>query len=221
MIVRCADCNAPTIRGICPDCLGDGAWHASVVLVLGLLAAAMVFHACDGHAQDAAGTTPAPLSARDRDDVARCLVAEADGHEREMVPILGVISRRAHAHGMTWGGVARGYCAVFHPASPTLTVRVLERRAAILALPGTRSAWSAHWTLALSVINAYRAGAYAEPCSELATDWGDRAGDSQRARRAGWREVACDGARLNSFWIATSRTVPADLARGRGRGGRP
>lgn len=156
---------------------------------------------CDARpaeAQDAphTRTTLRPLSLTERDDIARCLISEGDGRQSEMVPILAVIARRAEQHGMRWATFARAYCAVFDPRTAHT-----RRIASILALPGTRSSWSAHWPVALETIDAYRAGLLLDTCGEPATDWGDARGDAARARHAGWREVHC-GSTRNVFWTS-------------------
>ena len=86
----------------------------------------------------------------------------------------------------------------------------------ILALPDVGSATRrAQYDAARKALEDWSLGVLEDPCTEAATDWGDRHGDSERARRAGWHPVECPGTR-NAYWIATRRAgaVLAELARG-------
>jgi hypothetical protein len=205
VIVRCAVCSTPTVRGVCPSCLGDGAWHASVVLVIGLIVAAAVFHSCGGNAagQDA---PPRLLSATERVDVARCLVAESEPGP-DYPAILAVLAQRSSS--LAWS--ARHYCALFVTTHPSL------RQRALLLLPGGPSShiYRAHYRAALDAVDAWERG---ERPACAPDHFGDRLHDAQRARRAGWSVVDC-GRTTNLYWRGGGRHrgIRAETARGGSR----
>ena len=182
----------------------DGVWF---LLVIGLVLGAILTRACETLAE--AQVAPHIVVVGDRRDAARCLVAEADGGRADVAAIVHVLARRAAAHGGTLASVARTYCALYRTTPRARTVE-------ILALPDVGSATRrAQYDAARKALEDWSLGVLEDPCTEAATDWGDRHGDSERARRAGWHPVECPGTR-NAYWIATRRAgaVPAELARG-------
>ena len=151
----------------------------------------------------AAGQEP-PRTAqleRDREDLARCLVAEADAHSADYAPILSVLDARASRVGSTPAAVARRYCSALRTPRPT------RRQALIVALPGGDGArgWRRAWAAALAAVDAFAAPV----CG--ATHWGSRADGHPRA----WVAVDC-GPTVNLFYREPDRAgvVPAAMARG-------
>jgi len=146
---------------------------------------------------------PRAWSPETRLTLARCLIAEADGHTADYLPILGVLERRAELTGRTIGQQARAYCGVY---------RLRTRRArAILASTVTRPAHGqrALWDRALDTVTRYERGLVVDTCG--AAHWGGR-GDTPPPR---WVRVDC-GPTANHFYVegrrqpATSTPRPAD-----------
>lgn len=177
------------------------------MLVVGLALGALCVKACEAVTADAQDA-PRALSARDRDDVARCLVAERSAHHEDDGAILTVLARRAVRFHGSVGETARHYCAAHRALHPS------QRQRDILALPGGPAAhrYAAAWASAQASIAAWQSGELRHGCNEMPDEWGDRMHDAQRARRAGWVVVDC-GRTANMMW--RHGTLRADLARGR------
>lgn len=207
---RCHECSAPILPGehrLCGECEVQrfARWALSVGAIVAACALA-AFTSCEGraHGQDAPAHA---LTVRDRDDVARCLVAERSAHHEDDAAILTVLSRRAVRFHGSVGETARHYCAALRTVHPS------QRQRDILALPGGPAArrYAAAWASAQASIAAWQSGDLRHGCSETPDEWGDRLHDAQRARRAGWVAVDC-GRTANMMW--RHRAVRADLARG-------
>lgn len=158
---------------------GGAAWIASVALAIALSAT------CDAEAQ---------VMTRDVHDLARTLIAEADGHRADWRPILAALQARADRHGAPIAAVARRYSRIHRAIRPTPRMRE------ILALPDALpSRRRGQWSAALVVVDAWLRGDRSHPCASTPTHFGDRRGDAARAARARWIHVDC-GQTANAFW---------------------
>ena len=145
---------------------------------------------------------PRAWSPETRLTLARCLIAEADGHTADYLPILGVLERRAELTGRTIEAQARAYCGFFRLRSK----RAENIRASTFAEPrhGNRKLW----IRALVFVEAFERGELRDVCR--ADHW------AEPQRRVGkhLREIYCAGT-ANRFYVegrtpASSTPRPAD-----------
>lgn len=149
----------------------------------------------------------APATARADDAVwlARVAVAESGwSAPRDRAAIWHLLARRAERLGWTLPAMVRAYSSPLRRGHWALGLGANGRRPD--GFPG-RLSWAAHrgaWEAVLGDARAFLAGGIGDPCRGEAEHFGDRAGDAERARAAGWRRVDC-GNTANLFWKADFR----------------
>ena len=127
---------------------------------------------------------------RDERAVASCLIGE-DERGTDWPAILDVLERRAAAHGMTPGAVARAYCAVHRAARPS------ARQLRLRALPGGNPSQRIAALYEAALVAARRGG----PGTCSASHWGS----AQDVRRRWPHAVVADCGATRNVFIEAAR----------------
>ncbi len=152
----------------------------------------------------AAALAIAPAAARADDAVwlARVAVAESGwSAPRDRAAIWHLLARRAERLGWSLPAMVQAYSSPLRRGHWALGLGAHGRRPE--GFPA-RLSWAPHlsaWEAVLGDAREFLAGRVADPCRGVAEHFGDRAGDAERARAAGWRLVDC-GNTANLFWKA-------------------
>ena len=155
----------------------------------------------------------------------RAAVSEATWLERDHRALLHVLGRRADSAGVSVEAMALRYVSIFKARVPADRLWILQLEPEC----NRPEAWPAHldWEahrmqceLTVERVRAFMAGDSIDPCAGRAWHWGamNLPRDIDRAERAGWEVVRCDGPTANRFYGRTSRAthvVSAQEASGR------
>lgn len=134
----------------------------------------------------------------------RAVVAEATFAERDHRAILHVLARRAERAGVDIDVMASRYVsALKRPIARTWVLELTAECEQPSSWPASLD-WSAHRGRCIATaerVRAFLAGELRNPCPG-AWHWGSLtlASDVERAARAGWRRVQCDGRTANAFY---------------------